>query len=106
MADSLLRCSFCGKDQNEVFRLVAGPGVYICGDCLEVSMQILTGSGAGPVQDFRLLTRAADGTVQRCEFGPVPQDMKVRWLRQCRGCGAWNVGTEITACLGCDHDLA
>jgi ATP-dependent Clp protease ATP-binding subunit ClpX len=29
----LLFCSFCGKNQNEVRRLIAGPSVYICDDC-------------------------------------------------------------------------
>jgi hypothetical protein len=103
MAKSLLRCSFCGKDQNEVFRLVAGPGVYICGDCVEVSMQIL--SASGPQPGFRVLTQAADGTVQRCDLGPVPEDLKVRWLRQCKGCGAWNAGTAVTTCLACGTGL-
>ena len=28
-----LKCSFCGKPQSQVNRLVAGPGVYICDDC-------------------------------------------------------------------------
>jgi len=103
MAKNVLQCSFCGKDQNEVFRLVAGPGVYICGDCLEVSMQILTAAATTP--GFRLLTRTPDGTVQRCTFAPVPDDPKVKWLRQCHGCGAWNVGTGLTGCLECGKDL-
>jgi ClpX C4-type zinc finger len=29
-----LRCSFCGKRRNQVDRLVAGPGVHICGECV------------------------------------------------------------------------
>lgn len=29
----LLRCSFCGKSQDEVKKLIAGPNVYICGEC-------------------------------------------------------------------------
>ncbi|RYZ85438.1 MAG: ATP-dependent Clp protease ATP-binding subunit ClpX, partial [Proteobacteria bacterium] len=32
----LLRCSFCGKSQNEVKKLIAGPGVYICDECIEL----------------------------------------------------------------------
>ena len=31
-----LRCSFCGKPQSQVKRLVAGPGVYICDECVEM----------------------------------------------------------------------
>ena len=36
-----LRCSFCGKPQSQVRRLVAGPGVYICDECIELCMSIL-----------------------------------------------------------------
>ena len=35
------RCSFCGKDANEVTRLVAGPGVYICNECIDLCNSIL-----------------------------------------------------------------
>jgi ATP-dependent Clp protease ATP-binding subunit ClpX len=36
-----LKCSFCGKSQDEVKRLVAGPNVYICNDCIELCIDIL-----------------------------------------------------------------
>ncbi len=36
-----LRCSFCGKPQSQVTRLVAGPGVYICDECIEICQDIL-----------------------------------------------------------------
>lgn len=34
-------CSFCGKNQSEVERLVAGPGVYICNECIDICSKIL-----------------------------------------------------------------
>ena len=37
----LLRCSFCGKSQNEVKKLIAGPGVYICDECIELCNDII-----------------------------------------------------------------
>lgn len=37
-----LICSFCGKNQDEVKKLVAGPGVYICDECVELCNEILT----------------------------------------------------------------
>ncbi|MBQ3005638.1 MAG: ATP-dependent Clp protease ATP-binding subunit ClpX [Clostridia bacterium] len=37
----ILRCSFCNKSQNEVDRLISGPGVYICNDCVEVCWNII-----------------------------------------------------------------
>lgn len=36
-----LKCSFCGKPQSQVNRLVAGPGVYICDECIQVCQEIL-----------------------------------------------------------------
>ncbi|MFB0972445.1 MAG: ATP-dependent Clp protease ATP-binding subunit ClpX, partial [Neofamilia sp.] len=38
----ILRCSFCGKSQNEVDRIVAGPNVYICNECIELSGEIIS----------------------------------------------------------------
>ncbi len=40
-AKKALRCSFCGKSQHEVVRLVAGPGVYICNECVGLCNTIL-----------------------------------------------------------------
>jgi len=36
----LLFCSFCGKNQNEVRRLIAGPSVYICDECVDLCNDI------------------------------------------------------------------
>ncbi|MBQ7605952.1 MAG: AAA family ATPase, partial [Firmicutes bacterium] len=36
-----LKCSFCGKPQNQVRRLVAGPGVFICDECVQLCTDIL-----------------------------------------------------------------
>ena len=36
-----LKCSFCGKPQSQVKRLVAGSGVYICDECVTVCMDII-----------------------------------------------------------------
>ena len=36
-----LKCSFCGKTQEQVRRLVAGPGVYICNECIELCKEII-----------------------------------------------------------------
>jgi ATP-dependent Clp protease ATP-binding subunit ClpX len=43
-------CSFCGRGQNEVFRLVTGPGVSICNDCLCVCANEMQASLVKPVQ--------------------------------------------------------
>ena len=36
----LLKCSFCGKSQKQVKKLIAGPGVYICDECIELCNEI------------------------------------------------------------------
>jgi ATP-dependent Clp protease ATP-binding subunit ClpX len=36
-----LRCSFCGKGQKEVKKLIAGPGVYICDECIDLCNDII-----------------------------------------------------------------
>ena len=53
--DSHLKCSFCGKSQEQVRKLIAGPGVYICDECVDLCNEILdeelfdTGSSPQPV---------------------------------------------------------
>ncbi|MGH2684900.1 MAG: ATP-dependent Clp protease ATP-binding subunit ClpX, partial [Actinomycetota bacterium] len=37
----LLKCSFCGKSQKQVKRLIAGPGVYICDECIDLCNEII-----------------------------------------------------------------
>ncbi len=36
-----LKCSFCGKSQKQVIKLIAGPGVYICDECIELCVEII-----------------------------------------------------------------
>jgi ATP-dependent Clp protease ATP-binding subunit ClpX len=40
--DDTLRCSFCGKSQNEVKKLIAGPTVYICNECIDICIEIIS----------------------------------------------------------------
>lgn len=39
--DDKLKCSFCGKTQDQVKKLIAGPEVYICDECVELCNEIL-----------------------------------------------------------------
>jgi hypothetical protein len=41
-ADDPQRCSFCGRDPYQLRKLVAGPNVYICADCVEVCADIIS----------------------------------------------------------------
>ena len=53
-AKNTLYCSFCGKSQHEVRKLIAGPTVFICDECVELCMDIIREEGkasAGPGKD-------------------------------------------------------
>ena len=39
--EETLRCSFCGKTQTEVRKLIAGPTVYICNECIDICNEII-----------------------------------------------------------------
>lgn len=39
--EELLACSFCGKTQNDVRKLIAGPGVYVCNECIDICNEII-----------------------------------------------------------------
>ncbi|MEE8210161.1 MAG: ClpX C4-type zinc finger protein, partial [bacterium] len=55
--DDILRCSFCGKTQDDVKKLIAGPTVYICNECVELCGEIITeeASQAQAAEDRQLL---------------------------------------------------
>ena len=59
----ILRCSFCNKDQNDVRKLIAGPTVFICDECVEVCNDIIA-------DDSRFETRGGRSSL------PVPQEIK------------------------------
>ena len=60
-----VRCSFCGKTQDQVARLISGPGVYICDTCVELCMDIVEGipanqKGATPKKAAKKLPKPAE----------------------------------------------
>src|SRR5690349_19721443 len=59
----ILRCSFCNKDQNDVRKLIAGPTVFICDECVEVCNDIIA-------DDNRFDNRASRSAL------PTPQEIK------------------------------
>lgn len=58
-----LKCSFCGKTQDQVRKLVAGPGVYICDECIELCTEIV---------------EEELGTDEEVEFHDVPKPKEIR----------------------------
>jgi len=56
-----LKCSFCGKSQDQVRRLIAGPGVYICDECIELCSEIIVDEFQGDVElDLGALPKPAE----------------------------------------------
>ncbi|MBA2871646.1 ATP-dependent Clp protease ATP-binding subunit ClpX [Anoxybacillus calidus] len=58
-----LKCSFCGKTQDQVRKLVAGPGVYICDECIELCTEIV---------------EEELGNEEEVEFKDVPKPKEIR----------------------------
>ena len=54
---SMLSCSFCTKDKDSVARLVAGPGVYICNECIDLCNEIL---GLEPMPQIHVWDEQSD----------------------------------------------
>ena len=61
-----IRCSFCGKRENQAARLIAGPGVYICSDCVAACSDLLR-------DEFEM---EESGGLLRPEYLPTPMEIK------------------------------
>ena len=66
-----LKCSFCGKPQNRVRKLIAGPGGYICDECIGVCTSILEDE-----LDFMPEQHCGQMAAARPEHLPTPQELK------------------------------
>ncbi|MFM7453584.1 MAG: ATP-dependent protease ATP-binding subunit ClpX [Cyanobium sp.] len=94
--DAHLKCSFCGKSQDQVRKLIAGPGVYICDECIDLCNEILDeelvdghGHGAGrhapePSRSKALAKKTAKPAPTLAEV-PKPQAIKAFLDRQVVG---------------------
>ena len=67
-----VRCSFCGKTQEQVDKLIAGPGVYICDECIELCM--------GIIDDGEMRSQKKSGKKVKLEEKalPKPQEIKAK----------------------------
>ena len=64
--DQSIRCSFCGKRESQASRLIAGPGVYICSDCVQACTELL--------QDELQIDER--GNLRKPERLPTPMEIK------------------------------
>lgn len=66
---TMVHCSFCGKDQDHVKRIIAGPGVYICNECVNLCLGILEGELGGMEKPY-------DNSVEIPDQIPTPRQIK------------------------------
>ena len=68
-----IRCSFCGKPQSSVHKLIAGPNVYICNECIEICQSILD-------EEFGYEADTPTASVMKAAAGPeklpTPRELK------------------------------
>lgn len=69
-----IRCSFCGKPQSEVHKLIAGPNVYICDECIEICQSILD-EELGLSDEFNS-SAAAETSAPSLDKLPTPRELK------------------------------
>ncbi len=69
-----IRCSFCGKPQSAVHKLIAGPNVYICDECINICQSILDEEFGFANDEFS--PAAAEETAPSLEKLPTPRQLK------------------------------
>lgn len=69
--DNSIYCSFCGKPQGMVGRLIAGNGVYICDQCIDLCMSILEDGDYEPAEASSSISGAASGLLKPVEIKAV-----------------------------------
>ena len=71
MDSKVMRCSFCGKTQDQVEKLIAGPGVCICDECIELCLGIIEEEGSSR----RKSSKKKEATVKTL---PKPSEIKAK----------------------------
>ncbi len=83
--DSHLKCSFCGKSQEQVRKLIAGPGVYICDECVDLCNEILdeelfdsTASAPQPVSRREQPTEKRKTRTVNLSLNQIPKPREIK----------------------------
>jgi ATP-dependent Clp protease ATP-binding subunit ClpX len=83
--DSHLKCSFCGKSQEQVRKLIAGPGVYICDECVELCNEILDEELIDPPSPISSPVQRAEenpskrrANRERLSFNQIPKPREIK----------------------------
>jgi ATP-dependent Clp protease ATP-binding subunit ClpX len=82
MSDQVLKCSFCGKKQNEVKKLITGPNVAICSDCVRLCTGVI---------DDPTIAKDKEEALEEINFKEVPKPKKLKELLD-----EYVIGHEVT----------
>ena len=107
---AMLRCSFCNKTQNDVRKLIAGPKVYICDECVRVCLKIMeeddrTAAEGSPQRDARD-NGTGSGLVVWCSLCRLPTTTSSALLVENRGvlCSACVAAVQGAATEDAERD--
>ena len=87
-------CSFCGKPNTQVARLVAGPGVYICNECVALSQQVMDATTTrsvpqvAPWQQIDDVDAVLENLPRIARTGALVEETLTGWVRRARELGA------------------
>jgi ClpX C4-type zinc finger len=89
-------CSFCGKPNTEVNKLVAGPGVYICNECVNLCQQVMGAPEAEPAAVARVspwrqiddVNAVLENLPRVARAGALVEEALTGWVRRGRELGA------------------
>ncbi len=87
-----LKCSFCGRSASEVDKLVTGPGVYICDECVDTCSEIVNGAAPGTATK----KEPKESSIDLKEV-PTPKEMKTFLDRYIIGQDAAKIGVVVAA---------
>jgi hypothetical protein len=102
MTKTTLHCSFCAKPAAEVSKLIAGPGVYICDECVRKCNEILDEVGEGPSPEIPDWKTMSDDEIlgflpKMAKAGEQVDDSLQLWVTRLRERGVtWaRIGTAL-----------
>ena len=87
-------CSFCGKPNTQVERIVAGPGVYICNECVALSQQVMDATTTrsvpqvAPWQQIDDVDAVLENLPRIARTGALVEETLTGWVRRARELGA------------------
>jgi hypothetical protein len=97
-ARDMLECSFCGKTQHQVAKLIAGPGAYICDECVGIADAVIATGVDAVTPVSAVVSVAADLTTATCGFCDKQR-------HQVAGLAAATQASVCTECLELCHEI-